>query len=665
MTMMAIFILVFTNINVLTGNDDNDVQKDLGKSHFSPTRNIEHVLSERSLISVKVAGLDEILKVIIPNRSFFTSILASTSSPRALETWKEIVTEAKRVKQSYDGFYDHTTTNCYITNVQSAFMYLIQGINDNKVKRSVNSGDTSNDDSNTDSNTNTGSNSDLTDEQLQVELNYAMDLIKKLKTNVANGQDMKLQINTSIYHSIRVKFACWTNKGLRKLFQMVQLELYKIANMPYSQELQEKHKFIALNELRKSTLELVRISVNGKLIWPVQPEIPTDLDPCDEENNEPELSYEQLRETEEQLAVKSFCTSTPAMCIGNTPRQTIRKTILQFGVAVDDAIQLMQETDEATIYRKALELNKNQLSTYTLTQKLNYGEKLNIDFTILSNKFKGGYSSDETMKNLLYPLLNELKFLNIVYATDLKHKNKPLSSLLFNCDSFKDTDIYVNHGKIYSYSKNYTNKYIYEPMPFCHDICKILESKAYIELEENKIGMITKRNGNEYGFIEEIKENKPICAMQKSPTDMCMFNTIPYAQQISIIKTYVYHCMKKSGCNYYLEGKFISAGFISTSEFKTNFETSETTVENSFFEDDNEVLIKGLVYSFITAIIFGFIACVKRVFKSCKNHATSFMNCSCCRKHETSRVNNRADYTSSNNQQEMNFLQPKFNPNAE
>ncbi len=664
MKMLCIFLLVFMNSMVL--GDQDEIQRDLGKSHFSPIVNIKNILAEKSLISIKVAGLDEILKVITPSRSFFTSILPSTSNPKTLDTWKEIVAETKRVKQSYDNFYNPTGTNCYITNVQTAFLHIIQGITDKKVKRSVDA------DGDGDGEGNRGS--DLTEEQLQIEFNYAMDLIKKLRNNIASGQSVKLQVNSSLYHSIRIKFVCWTNRGIRKLLQMVQAELFKLADMPYTNEMQEKHKFISLNELRKSTLGLVRMTVNGRLTWPIQQEVqvPEDIDDdlCDNDVDEAELSYNTLRETQEKSAIEAFCTSTPAMCIGKTPRQTIKKTILDFGVPEADANKLMKETDEATIYKKALELNKNQLSTYQLTQKINYGEKIEIDFSILSDKFKNGYSSDEIMKTLLYPLLNELKFLNIVYTTDLQHQNKPLSSLLFTCDKFKVTDIFVNQGKLYSYSKNYTNKYVYEPMPFCHDICKILKSKAYIELEENKIGMMSSRSGNEYGFIDEIKDNKPICAVQKLPSDVCVFNDIPYTQQISVIKTYVYHCTKTLGCNYYLEGKLIATGFISILEFKSNFETTQKALETSFFEDDNEVLIKGLVYSFITAVVFGLVSCIKMAVKTCKNHATSLIDCSCCKKTRNSQPNNRVsnnrtDYTAANNQQEMVFLQPKFNPTAE
>ena len=128
------------------------------------------------------------------------------------------------------------------------------------------------------------------------------------------------------------------------------------------------------------------------------------------------------------------------------------------------------------------------------------------------------------MFNILSPILNELKFLNIVYSTELKYQDKPLSAKFFKCAALQDKTHFSRQGnKLYYYLNKFENKNVFYPLPFCAETCKILVADPYVELDDNKFGVISTSSDAKYGCVSKITQNKPTCSMIKKPSDICIF----------------------------------------------------------------------------------------------------------------------------------------------
>ncbi len=659
----AIFILIFF-LRQNRAQSDEDIQNSLGKSHFSPLTTIDEIYAGKSSISLKIIGLEEILKVKTPTKSFFTSLLPSSSTPKAYEIWNEITSEANKLRQTYGSFYDPTLTTCYIINLQTALQFIIKEISDGRVKRAS-------DDSTTTTTTTPSPSEETTPSTATVnrEVNVVLDHVKKLKANYGKSGTTAMQIRASTFHSIRIILQCWVNSKHRIFLTRAYEEIMKIGSLVYVDSLKQQHAYISLNDLRKDTLDLIKIMVSGRIKWNIADQEINESAACDYDLEN--LTYATLQneqDEDDKAELESFCTSTPQVCVEKVPKLILKKRIIEFGVGENDATNLVEkETDVATIYRKALEIQSTSKTKYTLTNTVNYGELINIDTTKLTKAFKEGYNSDDSMFNTLTPLLNELKFLNIVYATELKNKDKPLSQKIFQCNSLQDKPYFSRNGnKLFTYNKKYENKNVNYPLPFCGETCKILISDPYVELENNTVGIISSTMGSNYGFISKINNNKPLCSTQKRPSDICVFKDIPYAKQMSVLNLFVYHCTKSEGCNFFNEGKVVAKGFVSIAEFNSNFIDSENDQDSTIFDledlDKNELVIKGLIYSAISGAVLLIFAALKKLLKISTDNARYLVTCSCCKQKANTRRTTR--YVPANTQ-DTSFITPQVDPNQE
>ena len=657
-------LLLFLLLHLDKADIEGDIKLKLGKSHFSPLVVVDEIFTERKGFSLQVLAISDLINVKTPSKSFFTSLLPSSSTPKSLDLWNEIIAEANRVKQSYSPFFDSSLTTCYITNIQSALKHALDEISDGRVKRNSDS-DSSNQDSSTTttSTTETSTPDPYTEAKINEQVKRVIDLVRKLDTHYSKPKKSSMQIKASTYHAIKIILACWVNNRHRTYLVHTYEQVLKHTGVAYSETTKSEQEFMPLNELRRQLLELIVMSVSGTLrldFTNIPLSEPEKACTVDLEN----LTYEELRSVQDEQDIASFCTSTPQVCIEKEPKMNVRKKLLDFGLGEADATKLISESQTlADVYSKAMDIKATQ-NTYTLTKTVNYGEMVNIDTTKLSNKFKEGYKSEDAMFNILSPILNELKFLNIVYATELKYQDKPLSAKFFKCAALQDKTHFSRQGnKLYYYLNKFENKNVFYPLPFCAETCKILVADPYVELDDNKFGVISTSSDAKYGYVSKITQNKPTCSMIKKPSDICIFKDISYAKQISILDLFVYHCTKSEGCNYFNEGIIVSKGFITISEFNLNFIDTENDSNISFFPEENEILLKGLIYSAISGVVLVLFAAAKKFVIFCYNNARSMATCSCC-KNKTENTRRSTRYTPANTQEPV-FISPQVNPNQE
>ncbi len=622
MFVTCFFLLMMFNDYVET-NDNK-----FGESHFAPKHKFDKTFSNHKVINILVLGLEEIEKVKVPGSNFFTSLLASRASSKSQETWVKIAKLAKKVKHKFSNLKSVTQDICYITNVQKSLLHLITEISNDRLKRSVSE---------------TGGSTTTTTTTTTVSPNEDVQKFRNIMSIVKMTRDMKdtpkddIQKRAKLLQSIRKNLQCWVNNEDYASFTKCYEQLLLLDNLQYQQVLKDRHLTRPITDLRDDLLSLISIQVNNRITF----ELPlyqtyTDETACNADNTDNEvLEVDSISEQESSKRIE-FCTSTPNLCIGKTPVQIIRSNLKEIGLKDKDIQTVMLETNEAELYRKASLLTARRTLVYSNPEKIIYGQLENINYTIIANQFAGVTKSDEELNNNLNPILESLKFLDVIFETKFKKQFIEIDKDLLSCDLFEGMHTFNIYGKLYSFKTVDKDLKGYYPMPFCYSFCMILQAKPYVVFDNNEVGLIDGTDSTfQNAFVLKKISSINVCAKQKTITEACTFMSIQYVQQISLLKIYDYVCTINSGCAYYLEGKIIASAFISQSEFETLNEDSDSSlIDNIFSEDGSEMVIKGIFYSLSTLLTIALVGAIRKIYKwgkttNCKNL------CECCKKDDS------------------------------
>ena len=631
--MIIMMLVIVMLISKITSDNENH----FGESHFAPRYKFDKTYSEPTEIGIIVLGLEAIEKVKPPGNSFFTSFLASRSNSKAQETWNEISKSAKILKSKYSKLKkpEHTKI-CYISNVQKALLFLIEELSNSRSKRDTSSTTT----------TTTTKPSVLDDtvskfSKVMKVVFLAKDLKETPKSEVAKRM--------TLYQTINKNLQCWVNNKDYESITDAYKEILTLDNLQYMDKISEKHKTMPISELKEELLGLINLYINRRVTFSLpfpQGNLYDDESACEiedadltydiESNNDDSISNaETLKRTE-------FCTSTPNLCIGSTPRQIIRHNLQELGLKDSDITLVMLEKSEAEIYRRASFMSARRSITYTNPEKVIYGDVQNINYTIITKQFSGVTKSDDELNDNMTPILRAIKFLDIVYETKFNKKAIQIESDLLNCEHFENLFTFNIKNKIYGFKKETPNLKGYYPMPFCYDYCLILDASPYVIFESNDIGIISMTDTTfQKAFVMTKTSSINVCAKQKTITEACKFKTIQYVQQITLLTIYDYHCTINNGCSFYLEGKIISGAFVSQAEFESLRDKSDLSViENIFSEEGNEMVIKGIFYSMSTLITIGMLSIMRKCWKYGKSQDWMCLT-NCCKDNQSRRENHR------------------------